>query len=117
MEKYAKKTGEHTYDVGLGNDEAFYKSLGYKLTDVEQGYDNNWYDVGYAPQKPQDEITEEKLEVLDRQFNQDKALLIEQYATADMIDDDNLKSEIKAELIALQEQYDKDYEEIIGGAE
>ena len=41
-----------TVDVGLGDNEEFYKSLGMTEMDVEQAYDGNWYLTGYAPQKP-----------------------------------------------------------------
>jgi hypothetical protein len=61
--------------------------------------------------------TEEKIEALDRQYNSDKAILMSQYTEADIDGDEDLKSSIKAELVALREQYDSDYEEIIGGAE
>jgi hypothetical protein len=61
--------------------------------------------------------TEEKIEALDRQYNSDKAILMSQYTEADIDGDEDLKSSIKAELVALREQYDNDYEQITGGAE
>lgn len=61
--------------------------------------------------------TEQKLAELDAQYNSDKAILMSQYTEADIDGDSDLKESIKAELMALREQYDKDYEEIVGGAE
>jgi hypothetical protein len=58
-----------------------------------------------------------QIEALDRQYNSDKAILMSQYTEADIDGDEDLKATIKAELVALREQYDKDYEEIVGGAE
>jgi hypothetical protein len=58
---------------------------------------------------------EEKLEALDAQYNTDKAVLSEQYTMAMLTDDNELAEELKAELVALNEDYDKAYEEIVGG--
>lgn len=54
MEKYALIINEETKqcDVGLGTDEAFYKSAGFTKMDVEQAYNGSWYVAGYAPEKP-----------------------------------------------------------------
>lgn len=62
----------------------------------------------------QEPTTEEKIEALDRQYNSDKAILMSQYTEADIDGDEDLKATIKAELVALREQYDKDYAEIVG---
>ena len=53
MLKYAKIINEETKacEVGLGTNSAFYQSIGMTEMDVEQAYDDNWYVVGYAPQK------------------------------------------------------------------
>ena len=69
------------------------------------------------PEPAPEEITERKLAELDSQYNSDKAVLISQYTEADIDGDSELKASIKAELAALREQYDKDYEEIAGGEE
>jgi hypothetical protein len=66
---------------------------------------------------PYTPTVEEQLEALDHQYNSDKAILMSQYTEADIDGDEELKASIKAELVALREQYDKDYEDIIGGAE
>jgi hypothetical protein len=60
---------------------------------------------------------DEQIEALDRQYNSDKAILMSQYTEAVIDDDSELMASVKAELTALREQYDKDYEDIIGGAE
>lgn len=60
---------------------------------------------------------DEQIEALDQRYNSDKATLISQYAEADIDGDNELKESIKAELMALREQYDKDYKEIVGGEE
>jgi hypothetical protein len=69
------------------------------------------------PEPTPEEIIEQKIAQLDAQYNSDKAILVSQYTEADIDGDSELKESIKAELIALREQYDKDYENIIGGAE
>lgn len=55
--KLAKITDsiKNTVDVGLGDNEEFYKSLGMTEMDVEQAYDGCWYLSGYAPTKPLDQ--------------------------------------------------------------
>jgi hypothetical protein len=69
------------------------------------------------PEPTPEEIIEQKIAQLDSQYNSDKAILMSQYTEADIDGDEDLKATIKAELVALREQYDKDYEEIVGGAE
>jgi hypothetical protein len=67
--------------------------------------------VPYTP------TVEEQLAELDRQYNSDKAILMSQYTEADIDGDEELKASVKAELVALREQYDKDYADIVGGDE
>lgn len=55
------------------------------------------------------------IEALDRQYNSDKAILMSQYTEANIDGDEELKTSVKAELVALREQYDKDYADIVGG--
>lgn len=69
------------------------------------------------PEPTPEEIIEQKIAQLDAQYNSDKAILMSQYTEADIDGDSELKESIKAELVALREQYDKDYEEIVGGEE
>lgn len=61
--KFSKVENEETKacSVGVGTDEEFYKSIGMKLMDVEQAWDNNWYLVGYAPEKPKENTLREEL--------------------------------------------------------
>lgn len=75
-----------------------------------------WEKMHPAPAPPEP-TTEEKIEALDRQYNSDKAILMSQYTEADIDGDEELKASVKAELVALREQYDKDYEDIVGGEE
>lgn len=58
--KYAKVENEKTKvcSVGTGTDEGFYKSIGMKKMDVEQGYDGAYYLKGYAPTKPAPTVEE-----------------------------------------------------------
>lgn len=57
---------------------------------------------------------EEALAMLDADYNQQKAILSEQYTSAMMADDAELADEVKAELTALNEWYDEEYEKIAG---
>ena len=50
-------------DVGFGTNTEFYKSIGMVEGEVEQGYDG-WYLKGYAPQKPLEELKQEKIQEL-----------------------------------------------------
>lgn len=61
MLKYAKVTNEETKAVvvGLGNNDNYYKKLGFILQEVEQGYDEKWYLKGYAPIKPEPTLAEQ----------------------------------------------------------
>lgn len=53
MIKYAQITNEKTKEcsVGLGTNEAFYKSIGMTEMDIEQAYDGRWFVKGYAQKK------------------------------------------------------------------
>lgn len=55
MKKYAKIVNEETKacEVGLGTNSTFYQSIGMTEIEVEQGYDGNWYVLGFAPIKPE----------------------------------------------------------------
>lgn len=58
--------------------------------------------------------TEEKLAALDAQYNTDKADLLTAYQTALVYDNTERMEQIKADLVALDDKYDEDYESIIG---
>lgn len=62
MKRYAKIENEKTKvcSVGIGTNEAFYRSIGMTEMEVEQAYDGQWYLKGYAPEKP---IEQKKIEV------------------------------------------------------
>jgi hypothetical protein len=69
------------------------------------------------PEPTPEEIIEQKIAQLDAQYNSDKAILMSQYTEAMVDDDSDLMESVKAELVDLREQYDKDYEDIVGGEE
>lgn len=54
MRKYAKVIDENTKqcEVGLGNNAAYYVSIGMTMQKVEQAYNGSWYLEGYAPTEP-----------------------------------------------------------------
>lgn len=62
MKKYAKIVNEKTKacEVGLGTNANFYQSIGMIEQEVEQGFNGQWYLLGYAPEKPLDELKQEK---------------------------------------------------------
>ena len=94
---------------------------------AKEGYNIIWngesWEYAEIPKPPTppaptpEEIIEQKLTQLDTQYNSDKAVLMSQYTEADIDGDEDLKASVKAELVALREQYDKDYAEIVGGEE
>ena len=51
-------------DVGLGNNNTFYKSIGMKEGECEKSYNGNWYLKGYAPQKSLEDLKKEKIQEL-----------------------------------------------------
>ena len=63
MKHYAKVVNEKTKqcEVGLGTNTEFYESLGMEEMDVEEAYNGQWYVEGYAPEKPQEEIKQERI--------------------------------------------------------
>ena len=65
---YAKIINEKTNqcDIGDGNDEYFYQSIGMTKMRVEQAYDGSWYLAGYAPVKPAP--TKEEVDATRRQL-------------------------------------------------
>ena len=57
----------------------------------------------------------EALAQLDAQYNANKADLLTAYQTAQLHGDTGMMESLKADLTALDEQYDEDYEKIAGG--
>lgn len=70
-------------------------------------------DPAYIEAKAQ-EGKDKALSDLDTDYNTQKAILSEQYTSAMMADDAELADEVKAELTALNEWYDEEYEKIAG---
>jgi hypothetical protein len=66
----------------------------------------------YVPPEP---TVDEKLVQLDAQYNHDKADLLTAYQTAQLYGDTATMESLKADLTALDNQYDEDYEKIVGG--
>lgn len=63
MNKYAKIINNQTKqcDVGLGTNTEVYTKLGYTLQEVEKSdLDGNWYLMGYAPMKTDEEKAQEE---------------------------------------------------------
>jgi hypothetical protein len=73
-------------------------------------------DEGYIEAKAAEE-QEKALADLDSQYNADKADLLTAYQTATVYGDTDLMERLKADLEALDEQYDEDYEAIVNGDE
>lgn len=63
--RYAKIIDEETHEVqlGVGCPDEYYVVIGMTLMDVEQAYNNCWYEAGYAPIKPEPTIDEKKIQV------------------------------------------------------
>ena len=100
MKKYAKVINEETKlcEVGLGNNFAFYQSIGMAEMDVEQGYDGNWYIEGFAPIKP--ESTKEEVEAIRRQLYITEVDPVTSHINR--LRDENQTNEIIAEIEALK---------------
>ncbi|MBR3148454.1 MAG: hypothetical protein IKF41_03900 [Alphaproteobacteria bacterium] len=63
MKKYAKIINPETKEcsVGIGTNTDFYKSIGMVKMDVEQAWNGNWYEKGYAPAEPEKTYAEKRL--------------------------------------------------------
>jgi hypothetical protein len=96
---------EEDWNYYVGN-----KGTGANGTGYIRGTDGNPTDApAYVPSK------DELLTQLDTDYNRQKAVLSEQYTSAMMTEDTDLADEVKAELTALNEWYDEEYEKIAGG--
>ena len=113
---YAIVTDEKTkaVSVGLGTDIEFYKSIGMTDMEVEQDYYGNWYLKGYAPDCSE-QIKQDKIAELDAQYQADKAQLMQYYFEFSIAGNTEGMKSIKAELEALNKQYDNDLEALKGG--
>lgn len=85
MLKYTKIINEETKqcEVGLGTNTTFYQSIGMVEMDVEQAYDGNWYLSGYAPQKPEELLAQEKRKERDALLESTDKYLISDYPISD----------------------------------
>ena len=63
---------------------------------------------------PYEPTTDEKIAALDAQYNADKTDLLTAYQTAQIYGDTETMEKLKADLQALDAQYDEDYERIVG---
>lgn len=72
MLKYAKLINEETKqcDVGIGTNEAFYKSIGMELKEVEEAYDGSWYLSGFAPAAPEPTYAEQRAATYPKEVEQ-----------------------------------------------
>jgi hypothetical protein len=61
------------------------------------------------------EDKQKAIEELDAQYNADKADVLTAYQTAQLYGDTDTMESLKADLTALDNQYDEDYEKIVGG--
>jgi hypothetical protein len=81
-----------------------------------QGYytEEEWAEMHPAPPPPEP-TTEEKLAMLDADYNQQKADLISEYTDAQIHGDEDTISLVQEEMTALDEWYDEEYRKIEEG--
>ncbi|WP_295157095.1 hypothetical protein [Selenomonas sp. AE3005] len=84
------------------------KPVGYYTVD-------EWIALHPAPEPIHIPTVDEQIAELDMQYNADKAELLTVYQTAQMYGDTDTMESLKADLNTLDEQYDEDYERIVGG--
>lgn len=59
--KYAKRITKNHYAVALGDNEEYFKKMGYTLLDVTKSdKDNQWYLTSECPMKSEEEINKEE---------------------------------------------------------
>lgn len=66
MLKYAKIIDENTKkcEVGIGTNDSFYESIGMSEMEVERAWNGFWYLKGFAPDKPESVIKQERIDEL-----------------------------------------------------
>lgn len=108
--KYAKVINQITNEceVGIGTNEAFYKSIGFTQLDVEQcEWNNKWYLKGRCPNKPAPTIEEQisdlknKLSDLDEKSNRSMRAILVGTATDD---DRTYLANIEEQVATLRQQ-------------
>lgn len=79
-----------------------------------EGYytEEEWAELHPAPEPPEP-TTDEKLAELDAQYQRDKDVLMQAYLNAMLYGDTEQMVTLKADLTALDDKYDEDYETII----
>ncbi len=85
MMKYAKiiDNAAKIVEAGSGTNEAYYRSVGMTLMDVEQGYDGQWYVAGYAPEMPLSEQEAQLREQRNRLLSETDKFMIADYPIAE----------------------------------
>lgn len=74
--------------------------------------EEEWAELHPAPEPPEP-TTDEKLAALNAQYDADKQTLVTEYTDALIHDDTETADAIKEEMLALDEQYDLDYQSIM----
>lgn len=67
MKKWAKIKDNKVIELGLGENDKFYKKLGFKQFDVEESEKGGWWRKGKAPTFTDEEIIENEY-VVDKQI-------------------------------------------------
>lgn len=103
---YATVTNPITKEcnVGLGNNESFYKSIGMEKLEVEQSYNGAWFLKGYAPQKPHNQTILEQIESLEGRITERNiraAIMGDEFAI-------NKINDIEAQIAELRKQLEGD---------
>lgn len=96
---------EEDWNYYVGN-----KGQGKNGTGYVRGKDGKPTDAPPAPEL----TTDEKIAALDAQYNADKSNLLNTYQTALVYGNADRMEQIKADLVALDDKYDADYEAIVG---
>lgn len=113
MLKYAKIINNETKqcDVGLGDNEKYYKSIGMTEMEVEESYNNLWYVKGYAPIQPVDEYNAEQQKKRSSAYTErtDPLTLrkMRKQALGEWTDED--EAQYVAEIQAISEQINKEF--------
>ena len=74
--------------------------------------EEEWAEAHPAPPPPEP-TKDEKIAALNAQYDADKSTLVQEYTDALIHDDDETADAIKEEMLALDEQYDLDYQAIM----
>lgn len=81
MLKFAKVINEETKQcaVGSGDNDAYYKSIGFEELDVEETEWGDWYLKGYIPQKTIETIKEDKRIIRDNLLKETDVKMLPDY--------------------------------------